>query len=63
MAMTIEFQKLFRREFRPSEATAEEKGIASKIVAVSRLFNFIFKTCPPYEIASSLLRIQYLGIK
>jgi hypothetical protein len=34
-------------EFKPSEASAEEKGIASKITAVSRLFDFIFKTGPP----------------
>jgi hypothetical protein len=29
-------------EFKPSEARAAEKGIASKIAAVSKLFNCIF---------------------
>jgi hypothetical protein len=38
-------------EFKPSDASAEEKGIASKIAAVSRLLNPIFKIYPPFEAA------------
>jgi hypothetical protein len=38
-------------EFKPSDATAEEKGAASKITAVSRVFDFIFKDCPSYQVS------------
>jgi hypothetical protein len=42
-------------EFKPSDATAEEKGIASKITDVSSVFDFMFKTCPPHQASIFLL--------
>jgi hypothetical protein len=47
-------------EFKPSEASAEEDGTASRIAVVSKRFNLIFLISPPYFIEYCRLFIEYL---
>jgi hypothetical protein len=39
-------------EFKPSDATAEEKGSAIKMAVASRLFDFMFKARPLFKLVN-----------
>jgi hypothetical protein len=43
-------------EFKPSDATAEEKGNATRTAVTSILFDFMFKTSPPFK----LVRFEFI---